>query len=402
MDIELKPSPTGQGITPIMPTEPPKEVKDMTFSTDELPSSSENGGTVITTDKGVELKEVKSEEVVAQPKEDTTKTKEVTPTKTVEEVKEKVIQPKKETTTLKVKDTTPPAKEEIKHGPKVFTPVKDKGANEDLTDYTKYSPQEVLNMKNMSRPAREAYARLIEENKQLATLKDASFLQHEDAYTLSPEYKEAVSNDRAARIEAQCWEQSLLAIKAGKPYREIIGWNKDGSPAFSFEKVATDRDEIRINSNLNLCAQAISQSAVKLQSIPTKFKERSLIDLQEINQERTNRFAWVQDPKLLDLPVDVEGQGPTKVLDIKNNFKSLFPSYLRSNPGVEVASDLMVALMIQSAELKEARNGRQIAEIKQDEIARGEPTSEEAEHAESKSKKKGVPSVFTLEGMPER
>ena len=83
-------------------------------------------------------------------------------------------------------------------------------------------------------------------------------------------------------------------------------------------------------------------------------------DLQGINAERHNRFAWVQDPKLLDYSVEVEGQGAQKIGDVKQNFKSLFPPYLSNSIAVEVASDMMVAMVIQSAELREAKNNQQV------------------------------------------
>ena len=60
----------------------------------------------------------------------------------------------------------------------------------------------------------------------------------------------------------------------------------------------------------------------------------------------------------------------------------------------------MVALQIQAAELREARNGQAVAEIKQAEIGRAEPSSETSPTSNGKINPKGVPSVFTLEGMP--
>jgi len=397
MPADIKPSVVGQGITPQMPTEPTKEALAMTFTADSSLIGKDDG-TTITTDKGIEIKT----EPAAVNTDSTVKT--------VEAVKEEV----KPTTEVKPKEekksvlTPPEGKKEEKIVAKVgdkptikpITPIRDKKEEADTTDYTKFSQQDQINLKNMSRQSREAYIKLVEENKQLSGLKDSNYLQHEQGYTLSPQYQELQTKDYLARTEGRAWEQALLDIKAGKEFRDITGFDANNNPTYSKARVATDRDEIRITSNLNACIQAVRQNEQTLQTYPTQFKQRITQDLQEIQTERHNRFAWVQDPKLLDYSVEVEGQGQKKISDIKADFKNLFPAYLKSSVGVEVASDMMVAMVIQGAELREARNGQQVATIKQAEMARGEPTSDATELAPSKLREKGVPSVFSLDGLP--
>jgi len=403
-DIVIKPSVVGRGITPEMPSAPPKEALAMTFTADSSLTGKDDG-TTITNDKGVELKtepaEVKLEVTKSEP----------VVTKTVEAAKEEV----KPVTEVKVEEKkksvlTPPegkkeekvvAKAEGKPVIKPITPVREK-KEDDTFDYSKFSQQDQINLKNMSRQSREAYVKLLDENKQLSSLKDSNYLQHEQGYTLSPQYQELQMKDYLVRTEGRAWEQALLDIKAGKEFRDIIGFDAQNQPVYSKPRVATDRDEIRISSNLNACIQASNQNQQTLQTFPNQFKQRIQQDLQEINTERHNRFAWVQDPKLLDYSVEVEGQGQQKISDVKANFKNLFPPYLKNSVGVEVASDMMVAMVIQGAELREARNGQQVATIKQQEMQRGEPTSDAAEvMTNSKLKGKGVPSVFSLEGLPE-
>lgn len=401
---EIVTQPVGAGITPTMPTEPPAEVKAMTFSMEPDLIGKDTSNTVITNDKGATLTEVKP-------------TTEVTPTdKTVEAVKEEA-KPKTEVKVEEKKSVLTPPKDDTKGAekkvetakttekvlPKPITPVREKKDEADTFDYSKYTQEQQQVLKQMSNTAKKEYARVVDENKQLASLKEATYLQHDEGYTLSPEYRSLQEKDHFARTEGQCWEQALLNIKAGKPFRDITGFDpKTGRPTMSEERQPTDRDEIRINNNLAACINAVSVNEQQLSAFPQQFKQRVTQDLSAINQEQANRFAWVQDPKLLDYTVPVEGQGEKKLRDIKSDFKSIFPPYLASSPGVDVASNLMVALIIQSAELREAKNGQQVAQIKQAEVQRGEPTSDASPREVSKLAAKGVPSTFSLDGLPSR
>jgi hypothetical protein len=407
MDIEIKPGPTGQGITPQMPVDPPQEVKDMTFSFDpEL--MGKGGETTITTDNGTQLKEVKTEvadkpeEVI--PKEDSSKT--------VEAVKEKVDKPIKEESVLKApkeENIKPSAETKVKSepkqektGPKSISPAKDHKDQSDQFDYSKYAPQEVTNMRNMSRQSREAYAKLIDENKQLATLKDGNYLQHEQAYTLSPDYQQLSQRTRLAQIEGRAWEKALLDIKAGKAFREITGFDpKSGQPTFAAERVASDADEIRIANNLTMCIQASQKLSGELNNYPQQFRQRVQQDFQQMDQIERDNFAWVSDPKLMEHTVEIEGQGSHTLNQIKENFMNAWPAYMRNLRPVQVAANEYIAIQILKAQLHEAKNGKQIAEIKHTEISRGEPSSDDREIPKS-GDKKGIPSVFTLDAMPMR
>ena len=84
-DFIMNPAPTGTGITPVMPTEPPPEAKAMNFSFDpELVSSGD--GSTVTLGDGTTVKEV--------PTSTTTETKTTEQTKpTVTETKTEEVKP---------------------------------------------------------------------------------------------------------------------------------------------------------------------------------------------------------------------------------------------------------------------------------------------------------------------
>ncbi len=412
---QVTPAPdAGKIPTPVMPSEPPKEVKEMTFSIDPTVLGQSSDSTI-----KVDGKEVKTEPAAV--KEDANK-KEVEPI--LKAPKEEIAKadtkvpadkPKDEVTKKDVKELVsvlkPPTevkKDDVKKDepvkpdkkPELITPVKPDG--HDAFDYSSFTPQEQVNLKNMSRQSREYTANLIKENKQLAALKDSTYLQHEQGYTLSPEYQEIQQRNHFAQIEAKCWERALLKIKAGKKFQNVVDFDrKTGQPIMGQEQDPTDQDEIRISNNLTLCSQHIGQYNNALQVYPQRFRQQVQSDLQAIEQTQKERFAWVADPKLLEYSINVEGEDK-KVRDIKEDFKNILPIYRRNDILADVASNLFVAMVIQGAELKEARNGQQIAEIKKQEATRAEPTSDNVDNVVKKTEINGktIPSMFSLEGAP--
>lgn len=375
--------------------EAPKEIKEMTFNVDTMPSL-DGSGTTITTDKGVELKEEPPKEKIV----------ETPPPEKKEEVKQVEQSKKEEAKKEEPKTKVEEPKKEEKNKIKQITPIKEKKEEgQDNFDYTKYTQQEQTNMKNMSRQSREAYAKLIDDNKQLSGLKDANYLQHELGYTLTPEYTGLRTRESAVFNEGKAWENALLAIKAGKDFKEPIGIDeKTGRLIMSEVKKANDSDEIRITQNLNLCVGELNKVRGEIGSYGTQFQNRIKTDIQEIQNERANRFAWVSDPKLLDANVEIDGKDiPVKT--IIEHFKALLPPYHRNSIIADVAADLFVALQIQNNQLREAQKGTASAEIKAKEAARAEPTSDDNNrngNGETIKTKNGnvIPRTFTLEGMP--
>jgi hypothetical protein len=413
-DEQLKPAPdAGKIPTPIMPSEPPKEVKEMTFSIDPTVLGQSSDSTIKVDGKEIktELAEVKKdadkkevESVLKAPKEEIAKADiKVPDDKPKEELKKEVKEPVsvlKPPTEVKKDDSKKdePIKSDKK--PDIITPVKPEG--HDAFDYSSFTPQEQITLKNMSRQSREYTANLIRDNKQLTTLKDSTYLQHEQGYTLSPEYQEIQQRNYFAQTEAKCWERALLNIKAGKKFQNVVGFDqKTGQPIMSQEQDPSDQDEIRISNNLTLCSQYIGQYNNALQTYPQRFRQQVQSDLQAIEQTQKERFAWVADPKLLEYSINVDGTD-RKVKDIKADFKNILPIYRQNDILADVASNLFVAMIIQGVELKEARNGQQIAEIKKQEATRAEPSSDNVDSQVKKTEINGkpIPSMFSLEGAP--
>ena len=389
-DIIIKPGITGTGITPQMPTEPTPEAKAMSFEFKPELIGADTDST-IKVDK-VEVKVEPSQVKQEEQKKQEAKTEE----KNIEQKQEEKKSVLKPPTEEKVVAKQEQKKAEEKPVIKPITPVKEKSDQQDVFDYSKYPKHEEVNLKNMSKQSREAYAKLLDENKQLSTLKDSNYLQHEQGYTLSPEYQELNSKSYLARTEAQCWETALLNIKAMKPFRNITGFDQKGNPILGEEMQPTDRDEIRITRNLQACEQVAQQIGGQLQQLPQRFKQQITQDLQAIRDTQKQLFAWHSDPKLMDYKLEIEGIGERTLSQIKQDVRQMIPSYHQNNPLADVLGDMMIALRISQAEAREAKHGQEIAQIKQSEIARAEPTSDNADTQTTNTGPKGVPRTFSI------
>lgn len=385
-----------------MPKEPPKEVLSQTFSDAGLPPlDGSEGGQVVknednkviekATPQGAESqqpvkKEVKSDDTTKvddtkkeEKKDDSLKTTSVLKApSTAENKEEKTVDKGGEKKEI-VKQITPPAKGEF--------------------DYTGFSVEEKGYLENMSKPARVFAGKLIKDNKELAKLKDSNYLQHPEAYQLSPEFRELQVDYQKISFEAKHWGEQLALCKLGKNIRDIEGYDKNGNPIFSKEMKPTDEMEEQIRTLMQQAYATSNTIKGKVQEYPTKFQKQIGVDQQAIEQECKARFAWESDPKLMDYTVNVEGVGDKSLKQVRQDFMSLFPTYMHNSVALRVASNLMIAMVIQKAELDEARAGRQVADTKVEEAKRTEPNSTVKPGKEPDSIN-GV-RTFSTDGMPE-
>lgn len=363
----VKPS----GITPQQPKTPPKEVMESNFQLDDKVTFGDGTTGAITAP--IQLPEVKPE---SKPAGQTIDVREDAHKRT----EDKKLETKKEEPKTEVQPILRPPK-----GKETEQKVDSKGKTEQIKlpkkedkprDYTGYTPEEIEIFKQMSHPAFEFVDKTLKKNKELMNRGSEQFFQHPQAFILSPDYQKTQVDLHLANREAQYWQQHLESAISGKPFKQIIGW-KDGTlePIFSDQEIVPNqRIEEACRQSLIKCNGVVDQLKSKMNGFGSEYKQRIDTDLKMINAERANRFEWVQNPELMDYEIDTDN-GPKSLKVIKNDFKSIFPPYLRDNPGVEVASDLLIALVIAKQESARATAGQRTAEIKQEEVQRGEPSS---------------------------
>lgn len=316
--------------------------------------------------------------------------------KTVEAKVEPVVEPKKEAAPI----LQPPKKDpkDIKGKEKIIqiTP----GTKEKVQrDYTGHSTEEVEAFKKMSDESYQFTKNLLTKNKELSKLEGQSYLQHDMAYVLDPEYQKIRTELHYVNTESNHWKQQLLLMKQGKPIHDIKGFTADGKIVLGAEHAPTADLEEEVRKRMYACDTTAQQTNTKLQEYPTKFQQQIKIDRQAIDQEMKSRFSWENDPKLLDYELAIEFEDGTKnvpIKQIREDFLSLLPPYERHSVGARVAANLMVALRIGHAELAAARAGAGVAQTLKEEAAAAEPTSSAGAPKDNKKKVHGV-SEFSAE-----
>jgi hypothetical protein len=224
----------------------------------------------------------------------------------------------------------------------------------------------------MARPAFEYTTKLLKEKKELESLKNSHYLQTEDGYTLTPEYKQLSQDTRYAEVEANIWLQQLQNIDKGEEWQPFEGWSKDGNPVYGAKQA------------------------------PTKVAEehRNLIqnDNQIIKSKMKELFSWENDPTVLDQAIDIGGK-EVPIKQIKQDIVNLFPPYHRNSVGVEAASNMYVALRIYANEIVNLRSQLEVATVKKDEAIRAEPTGDTRPPAKQGKAIGGV-TTFDMSDLP--
>lgn len=262
-------------------------------------------------------------------------------------------------------------------------------------DYSGYTPEETALLKQMSNPAFELASKAIKENKELSKLKSTTYLQHEQAYILDPEYQREYQQMANVQKEFQHWQEQLIAIDGGKKWKPLKGWDKDGNPVYDAERDPSKMDEENVRRWANNCDQAARQLQGKLAAAPTLYKNRVTQDTQAIENERKNRFAWVANPELMEHSIKV-GDQDVPLKKIREDYVNLYPPYMRSHPALAAGGDLLIALQLANAEIQELKGAQQVKQIKQEEEGRVEPSSRQAPRAQAKP----IHGVKTFEALP--
>jgi hypothetical protein len=201
-----------------------------------------------------------------------------------------------------------------------------------------------------------------------------------------------------AEREGNYWRSQLVRIKAGETWQPIVGINADGTFKLGTEREPTALDEEQVRTAMNQCIGANTTAQSQLQQFAVSHQQRIQKDLGDIKQEMARRFAWEQNPEILENTMTIPGMGERSVKDIRNDFINLFPPYMRSNIGVTVASNMWVGMQIYAAQIRELQSQKQVAEVKVEEVKRGEPTG--STRAPDVGKPVNGVKTFSMEGFP--
>lgn len=244
-------------------------------------------------------------------------------------------------------------------------------------DYTGFSEEEAKVLRQMSNPAFEFATKVLKQNKELAASSKNLYLQHPNAYVLDPEFQKLNEDTFYADAESKHWQEQLMLIKAGKPWKPLKGFTKEGTPVYGPEQQPSDLAEEEARSNMGYTAQLAQQTRGQLQMFQQQYGQRVAQDTQQIKAIQQQKFSWHADPKILDTVINVQGVGDRSIKQIKSDFMGLLPAYQHNHPLADVCADMFVALQLYAGEVRKAREGSQVQQVRQEEVTRAEPTSRE-------------------------
>lgn len=417
MDITTTPTPAG--LTPQFAKEPPKEILGQKFTLDDVPSSNTTGERVVVEDKLGNQTKVDTAPVTNAPKPEDTKVVDKPKVDsngevTVVEKPVAVEQPKKEDKKEEKKEepSIPKYLKAPADAAKVDTAKKDEkpvdkvapslDADKVLRDYTGYSADEVSVLKQMSNDAYKFTTGLIKKSKELETKSSGTYLQHPDAYVLSPEFNQIRATAIQATRESELYISLLEKVRNGEKIQLPERYDAEtGQFVMSKGEVEpTSRLEEELRAAALNTRNVADQSKSKLIELQSNFKNQVAQDLANINAYRHSNFDWVKNPELLKYSISCGSMGDRTLQQIRDDIKGVMPSYMQSHPLADVVGDMMIALRLVNAELAEAKSGQQVAEIKKEEALRKEPTSDHRFNTNGNGKAVGGVTTFDTVGMP--
>lgn len=369
IDAPARPAQTSKNPVRIdVPKDVPANIKKMdfdikTFDVDQLPSTPP----------------VKLED-------ETGKTKDAKETPVVEKKEEPVVQPKKEEKTGLEGLTKPPVVKDDKAKEKPVVAIKDKmtvtvpdGTQTAQRDYSQYSQDEARVLKQMSNDGFQLTTKLMKENKELGKLKDSTYLQHEHAYILDPQFQKMQTDIRDANVEANHFLAQLSRAEKGETVRDFLGWDAQGKPVLGGEIKADASIVEQLRSKYQTVVNGVTNLKQKAQEIPTKYQAQIKNDMQAIMETSKEMFSWEKDEKLLEHTVPFQYEDGVKDVSLKkirDDFVAMIPAYMQSHPMTRVAANMAVAIRLGALQLAQAQTQQQVADIQTTEKARGEVSTD--------------------------
>lgn len=196
--------------------------------------------------------------------------------------------PKKEVAKVDAAKVKPDITTEVKVEPKKEV-TKTDGTKVVARDYTGFDEKETEVLKKMSnesfnyiRPAllerKNLAATLAAKDKEIADLKVGktilpdNYFEHPKAYVLTPEYNAAASNLNIANFALTHWQQQLVNIRQGQPWKDIE--LKDGRPVYGVEQKADAQAEAKVLHYINYASNQLSRVQNDVQQIEQSWDAR--------------------------------------------------------------------------------------------------------------------------------
>jgi len=255
-------------------------------------------------------------------------------------------------------------------------------------NYEDFDEAERPLLKQMSNAAFEKYSKnrseMVEAKQQLEDLRTKTpdsklpenFHEHPEAYTLSPEYREAAGNYSKAQTEYAHWKKQLISVRNGEPWQGIDGYNADGQMVAGKQGFkATQSSEIDIESALQEAKNFMNQFGQQASHIQDNYSKIYSQANDMLSSEQKKHFEWEENAEKLKTTVETPGGKSATIGDLKKGFFDAMPGNFQKHPVTNLASNLYVTLQLYASELGKLKKQLDISETNRKDSRRVEPRS---------------------------
>ena len=255
-------------------------------------------------------------------------------------------------------------------------------------NYEEFDEAERPLLKQMSNAAFEKYSKnrkeMVEAKQQLEELRTKApdsklpenFHEHPEAYTLSPEYREAAGNYGKAQTEYAHWKKQLINVRNGEPWQGIDGYNADGQMVAGKQAFkATQSSEIDIESALQEAKNFMNQFGQQASHIQDNYSKIYSQADDMLSSEQKKHFEWEENAEKLKTTVETPGGKSATIGDLKKGFFDAMPGNFQKHPVTNLASNLYVTLQLYASELGKLKKQLDVSETNRKDSRRVEPRS---------------------------
>jgi hypothetical protein len=269
-------------------------------------------------------------------------------TDAVKEVEKLVEEPKKEATAqVKPKDELPK---------KEFGPRR---------DYSGFEEEEIKALKHMGGPAfdyvapklkqlKEVTKVLAAKDTEIAQLKTGkqmlpeNYFEHPQAFVLTKEYNEGISELNKASQVQQHWQSCMAKIRKGEPWKDL-DTDKNGNLVYGVEKPATAEAEAEVMAYLQGAVNQVNTFQNKVITIQNNFGTKHKAAVDAIKAEEKKMFGVYDDP---NHPMQPTLKSILNMIPVEFRSNPLASITARSATAALQFSNLYNAALAENAELK--------------------------------------------------
>lgn len=141
---------------------------------------------------------------------------------------------------------------------------------------------------------------ITKKNEEIAQLKTGkqmlpdNYFEHPQAFVLTKDYNDNAKYLNDAASVQRHWQQQLVNIRQGEPYRDIDIEN--GRFVYGKEKVGDAKDEVEVMSYLQHSINQVGEFQKKVMGIESSFKERHSKAVETLKKAEKDNFSVYDEP----------------------------------------------------------------------------------------------------------